>query len=37
MQEKKKRRGKHQPKGVLILHEDRDMLVVDNKGSTYPP
>jgi tRNA pseudouridine32 synthase/23S rRNA pseudouridine746 synthase/23S rRNA pseudouridine1911/1915/1917 synthase len=29
MQEKKKRRGKHQPKGVLILHEDRDMFVVD--------
>ena len=29
MQEKKKRRGKHQPKGLLILHEDRDILVVD--------
>lgn len=29
MQEKKKRRGKHQPKGQLILHEDRDIIVVD--------
>ncbi|MFP6582632.1 MAG: RNA pseudouridine synthase [Candidatus Hydrogenedentota bacterium] len=29
MPEKKKRRGKHQPKGVLILHEDRDIIVVD--------
>ena len=29
VQEKKKRRGKHQPRGVLVLHEDRDMLVVD--------
>ncbi len=30
MQEKKKkRRGRHQPKGLLILHEDRDILVVD--------
>ena len=29
MQEKKKRRGKHQPKGQTILHEDRDILVVD--------
>ena len=29
MQEKKKYRGKHQPKGQIILHEDRDILVVD--------
>lgn len=29
MPEKKKRRGRHQPKGVLILHEDRDIIVVD--------
>ena len=29
MQEKKKSRSKHQPKGLLILHEDRDILVVD--------
>ena len=29
MQEKKKSRGKHQPKGQIILHEDRDILVVD--------
>jgi tRNA pseudouridine32 synthase/23S rRNA pseudouridine746 synthase/23S rRNA pseudouridine1911/1915/1917 synthase len=29
MQEKKKHRGKHQPKGQIILHEDRDILVVD--------
>ncbi len=29
MQEKKKRRSKHQPKGLIILHEDRDILVVD--------
>lgn len=29
MYEKKKSRSKHQPKGVLILHEDRDILVVD--------
>jgi tRNA pseudouridine32 synthase/23S rRNA pseudouridine746 synthase/23S rRNA pseudouridine1911/1915/1917 synthase len=28
MQEKKKR-GRHQPKGLIILHEDRDILVVD--------
>ena len=27
---KKKKGGKHQPKGLLILHEDRDILVVDN-------
>lgn len=25
----KKRRGRHQPKGVPILHEDRDIIVVD--------
>ncbi|MCP4640935.1 MAG: RluA family pseudouridine synthase [bacterium] len=24
-----KRRGRHQPKGLLILHEDRDIVVVD--------
>jgi RluA family pseudouridine synthase len=29
MQEKKKHRRKHQPKGLIILHEDRDILVVD--------
>ena len=29
MQEKKKSRRKHQPKGLNILHEDRDILVVD--------
>ena len=29
MQEKKKKRGKHQPKGLLVLHEDRDVVVVD--------
>jgi len=29
VKEKKKRRGRHQPRGVLVLHEDRDMLVVD--------
>jgi len=29
MHEKKKSRSKHQPKGLLILHEDRDLLVVD--------
>ena len=29
MQERKKSRGKHQPKGQIILHEDRDILVVD--------
>ncbi len=29
MQEKKKSRKKHQPKGLIILHEDRDILVVD--------
>lgn len=29
MQEKKKSRSKHQPKGVLVLHEDRDIIVVD--------
>ena len=29
MQEKKKSRRKHQPKGQIILHEDRDILVVD--------
>lgn len=26
---KKKRRNKHQPKGLLILHEDKDLIVVD--------
>ena len=29
MEEKKKRRGRHEPKGLLILHEDRDIIVVD--------
>ena len=29
MQEKKKSRSKHQPKGLLILHEDKDIVVVD--------
>ena len=29
MEAKKKRRVKHQPKGLLILHEDRDIIVVD--------
>ncbi len=30
MQEKKiKKRGRHQPKGQIILHEDRDIIVVD--------
>ena len=29
MPEKKKRRGRHQPKGLIILHEDRDIIVVD--------
>jgi len=29
MREKKKRGGRHQPKGLIILHEDRDILVVD--------
>ncbi len=29
MQEKKKSGGKHQPKGLIILHEDRDILLVD--------
>jgi RluA family pseudouridine synthase len=29
MLEKKKRRGRHEPKGILVLHEDRDILVVD--------
>jgi tRNA pseudouridine32 synthase/23S rRNA pseudouridine746 synthase/23S rRNA pseudouridine1911/1915/1917 synthase len=29
MPEKKKRRSKHQPKGLIILHEDRDIIVVD--------
>jgi tRNA pseudouridine32 synthase/23S rRNA pseudouridine746 synthase/23S rRNA pseudouridine1911/1915/1917 synthase len=29
MPDKKKRRGKHQPRGLIILHEDRDMIVVD--------
>jgi len=29
MQEKKKPRKKRQPKGLLILHEDRDIIVVD--------
>ena len=27
--QKKKSRGRHQPKGLTILHEDRDILVVD--------
>jgi tRNA pseudouridine32 synthase/23S rRNA pseudouridine746 synthase/23S rRNA pseudouridine1911/1915/1917 synthase len=29
MGKKKKGRGKHQPKGQIILHEDRDIIVVD--------
>ncbi len=29
MQGKTKRRGRHQPKGLIIVHEDRDILVVD--------
>jgi RluA family pseudouridine synthase len=30
MQEKKKKkRNRHQPRGLLILHEDRDMIIVD--------
>lgn len=29
MHEKKKFGGKHQPKGLLVLHMDRDILVVD--------
>lgn len=29
MPEKKKQRGRHRPKGILILHEDRDIIVVD--------
>jgi len=29
MQEKKKKSGRHQPKGQIILHEDRDIIVVD--------
>lgn len=29
MDEPKKKRSRHQPKGVLILHEDRDIVVVD--------
>lgn len=29
MQEKKRSGSKHQPKGLLILHEDRDIIVVD--------
>lgn len=29
MQGKKKKRGRHQPKGTIILYEDRDILVVD--------
>ena len=29
MQHKRKRRRKHQPRGQIILHEDRDILVVD--------
>jgi tRNA pseudouridine32 synthase/23S rRNA pseudouridine746 synthase/23S rRNA pseudouridine1911/1915/1917 synthase len=28
-QKKKKRRGKHAPRGLLILHEDADLIVVD--------
>ncbi len=28
-QGKKKRRNRHQPKGLIILHDDRDILVVD--------
>tara|TARA_R110001592_G_scaffold30513_3_gene109163 strand:+ start:788 stop:1498 length:711 start_codon:yes stop_codon:yes gene_type:complete len=29
MHEKTKFTGKHQPKGVLLLHQDRDILIVD--------
>jgi tRNA pseudouridine32 synthase/23S rRNA pseudouridine746 synthase/23S rRNA pseudouridine1911/1915/1917 synthase len=29
MQKKPKKRGRHQPKGLIILHEDRDIVVVD--------
>lgn len=29
MKEQKKKRGRHQPKGIIILHEDRDIIVVD--------
>jgi len=29
MQEKRKSRGRHRPKGLIILYEDRDILVVD--------
>ena len=29
MLEKMKRRGRHQPKGLLLLHEDRDIIIVD--------
>lgn len=29
MHEKKTHRAKHQPKGVILLHEDRDIIVVD--------
>ena len=29
MQKKKKSRGKRRPKGLIILHEDRDIIVVD--------
>lgn len=29
MQKKKKSRGRHQPRGLIILHEDRDIIVVD--------
>lgn len=29
MQEKRKKKSRHQPKGLIILHEDRDILVVD--------
>ena len=32
MQVKKKRRGKHQPRGMIILHEDRDIIVVDKEA-----
>ncbi len=29
MQKRKKSRGRHQPKGLTVLHEDRDIVVVD--------
>jgi tRNA pseudouridine32 synthase/23S rRNA pseudouridine746 synthase/23S rRNA pseudouridine1911/1915/1917 synthase len=29
MHEKKTRRSKHQPKGLIVLYEDRDIIVVD--------